>query len=215
MDKIIKVEIWSDVLCPFCYIGKRKFEAALANFPHKHLVEVTWHSYVLKPNLPYQPQKDIYSYIAEIKGETIEWSIKAHQSLAQTAKSVGLEYNFDKVKVSGSNDAHRIIQLSKKHGLADEIEERFFKAYFTEGALMSDYETLIILASEVGLDKNEVANVLSTNKYADEVKLDGEYGREIGVKGIPFFLINNTFSINGAQDSHTFLTALENAFLDM
>ncbi len=114
MDKKIKVEIWSDVLCPFCYIGKRKFEAALANFPQKDLVEVTWHSYILKPNLPYQPDKDIYSYIAEIKGQTKEWSIRAHQSLVQTAKSVGLDYNFDIVKVSGSLDAHRIIQLAKK-----------------------------------------------------------------------------------------------------
>jgi len=215
MDKKIKVEIWSDVLCPFCYIGKRKFEAALANFPQKDLVEVTWHSYILKPNLPYQPDKDIYSYIAEIKGQTKEWSIRAHQSLVQTAKSVGLDYNFDIVKVSGSLDAHRIIQLAKKQKLANEIEERFFKAYFTEGALMSDHDTLMKLGVEVGLDKEEMANILSTNQYAKDVKTDTERGRQIGVNGVPYFLINNTLSISGAQEPNTFLAALKSAFKDL
>ncbi len=215
MEKKIKVEIWSDILCPFCYIGKRKFEAALFNFAHKDLVQVTWHSYVLNPNMPYFPNKDIYTHIAEIKGQTREWSINAHQSLVQTAKNVGLDYNFDNVKVSGSLDAHRIIQFAKKHGPTDQIEERFFRAYFTEGALISDHETLINLATEVGLDKNEVANALLTNQFVEEVRIDSELGKQLGVKGIPYFIINNTCSISGAQEPNTFFNALENAYNDL
>jgi len=212
MEKKIIVEIWSDVMCPFCYIGKKKFEAGLANFAHKELVEVIWHSFALKTDITYQPDKDIYSHIAEKKGQTKEWSIKAHQTLVQTAKSVGLEYNFDIVKVTSSFDAHRIIQLAKKHGLADETEERLFKAYFTEGALMSDHDTLTKLGLEIGLDKEEISNVLMTNQYEDEVKKDREHGQQIGVAGIPYFLINQSATISGAQEPNTFLAALENAY---
>ena len=148
----MKVEIWSDVMCPFCYIGKRKFESALNSFSQKDSIQVVWHSFQLNPNLRNEEGKDAYTYLAEIKGQTREWSVKVHNSLAQSAKT-GLDYNFEKAKIANSFDAHRVIQLAKKYNLTDEVEERFFKAYFTDGELISDHQTLIRLATEAVFQK--------------------------------------------------------------
>ena len=114
MENKMKVEIWSDVMCPFCYIGKRKFESALDAFPQKDSIQVVWHSFELNPNLRYNPGRDAYAYVAEIKGQTREWSVKIHDGLTQSAKSIGLDYNFVKAKITNSFDAHRVIQLAKK-----------------------------------------------------------------------------------------------------
>lgn len=211
MEPKMKVEIWSDIVCPFCYIGKRRFEAALDSFPHKNSIEVIWRSYQLYPSLEYQPGTDVYSYIAGIKGQSIEWSVKAHNDLTQTAKGLGLDYRFDKAKVANTFDAHRIIQLARKHGRAEEIEERFFKAYFTEGELMSDHATLIRLATEAGLDKDEVARVLAGNDYADDVRKDTEEAERLGGRGVPFFVINRKHTVYGAQETAAFFQALSRA----
>lgn len=212
MEKKMKVEIWSDIMCPFCYIGKRKFEAALVLFPQRDSIEVVWHSFQLDPSITYQPEKDAYTYVAELKGQTREWSVKVHESVILTAKSVGLEYNFDKVKITNSFDAHRVIQLAKKYNLTDKIEERFFKAYFTEGALMSDHGTLVRLATEVGIDKQEVQNVLATNLYAEEVRKDGTEAQQIGANGVPFFVMDRKYAVSGAQDPNVFLETLTKSF---
>ena len=137
MENKMKVEIWSDVICPFCYIGKRKFEAALNSFPQKDSIQVVWRSFELNPNLNYKPERDAFSYIAEIKGQTREWSVKVHDTMTKSAESVGLDYNFEKAKITNSFDAHRVIQLAKKYQMTDAVEERFFKAYFTEGELIA------------------------------------------------------------------------------
>jgi predicted DsbA family dithiol-disulfide isomerase len=210
----MKLEIWSDVMCPFCYIGKRKFEQALELFEHKDMVEVVWHSFQINPNLEYQPNKDMYDYVAELKGQSREWSIKVHKNLIQTAKSLGLDYRFDKAKIANSFDAHRVIQLAKKYKLDDEIEERFFKAYFTESALMSDHATLIRLAMEIGLDEEEVKQVLSSNQYADEVHKDRQEAQQLGANGVPFFVIDRKLAVAGAQDSKVFLEVLEKGYAE-
>jgi predicted DsbA family dithiol-disulfide isomerase len=214
IENKMKVEIWSDVMCPFCYIGKRKFEAALAQFEHKDNVEMVWHSFQLNPNLTYQPDKDVYDYVAELKGQTREWSLKAHKSLIESAKAVGLNYQLDKSKITNSFDAHRVIQLAKNYKLDDAIAERFFKAYFTEGALMSDHETLVRLAEEIGLHKDEVWSVLKSNLYADEVRKDGEEAQRIGATGVPFFVVNRKYAVSGAQNSDVFLQTLKKSFLE-
>lgn len=210
----MKVEIWSDIMCPFCYIGKRKFEAALNSLPEKDAIEVVWRSFQLNPGLQYQPGKDSYTYLAEIKGQTREWSVQVHQSLTETAKNVGLDYNFDITKITNSFDAHRVIQLAKKYNLTNEIEERFFKAYFIEGELMSDHATLIRLASEVGLSKDEVSQVLESNQYAEEVKNDGAEAKKMGANGVPFFVMNRKYSVYGAQDTAVFLKTIQKSYYD-
>ncbi len=207
----MQVEIWSDIMCPFCYIGKRKFEAALEKFPNKNEVEIIWKSYQLDPNIKEQPGKDIYSYLAEAKGQSLEWSKKMHANVVNMAKSVGLEYNFDKAVVANSFDAHRVIQLAKKHGLGDTIEERLFKAYFTEGKNFADHETLAAIGEEIGLDRAEILQLLSMNAMADNVHSDVEEGRRLGLQGVPFFVFNRKIGVSGAQDSAVFLQALEEA----
>ncbi|GAB3989509.1 hypothetical protein GCM10028807_14570 [Spirosoma daeguense] len=133
MNVKMRVDIWSDIMCPFCYIGKRDFETALAEFPTKDSVEVIWHSFQLNPDLTYQPDKSSYDYVAELKEQTREWSIQVRKPLVQTAKQAGLNYRLDQAKITNSLDAHRLIQLAKKYNLTNELEERFLGAYFTEG----------------------------------------------------------------------------------
>lgn len=211
MENKMKVEIWSDMMCPFCYIGKRKFESALNALPQKDSVEVVWHSFQLNPNLKVQPERDSYTYLAELKGQTREWSVKMHDNLTKTAKNVGLEYNFDRAKICNSFDAHRLVQLAKKHRLTDELEERFFKAYFTDGELLSDRDSLIRLASEAGLPKEEVIGVLESDQYAEEVRKDIQEARQLGVTGVPFFVLDRKYAVSGAQDTSVFTDTLRKA----
>lgn len=208
----MKVEIWSDVMCPFCYIGKRKFEAALNAFPEKDSIQVVWRSFELNPSLQYKPGRDSYSYLAEIKGQTMDWSVKIHNNLTQSAKSIGLDYNFEKTKITNSFDAHRVIQLAKKYNLTNEVEERFFKAYFTDGELMSDHETLIRLAAEAGLNKDEVTASLETDQFTEEVRKDIAEARRLGINGVPFFVLDQKYGVSGAQDTSVFTETLQKAF---
>ncbi len=207
----MQVEIWSDIMCPFCYIGKRKFEAALEKFPNKKEVEIIWKSYQLDPNIKSQPGKDVYTYLAEAKGQTLEWSVKMHDNVVNMARSVGLEYNFDKAVTANSFDAHRLIQLAKKHGLGDAMEEKLFKAYFTEGKNFADHTTLVNLGADIGLNPEEISGMLSTQALADDVNFDIEQGIRLGLRGVPFFVFNRKIGVSGAQDSEIFLQALEEA----
>jgi predicted DsbA family dithiol-disulfide isomerase len=131
----MKVDIWSDIMCPFCYICKRKFEGALQQFSNKEDIEVVWHSFQLDPTIEKQSDKDLYDYLAEREGQTREWAKQVNQQVTQSAKQVGLTYNLDNAVVANSFDAHRLIQLAKQKGLGDAAEERLFKAYFTEGKI--------------------------------------------------------------------------------
>jgi predicted DsbA family dithiol-disulfide isomerase len=210
----MKVEIWSDVVCPFCYIGKRKFESAMAKFPHKDEMEIIWKSYQLSPDARHEPGKDIFQYLADMKGQSLDWSKQMHEQVAQMARAVGLDYRFDKVKPANTFDAHRVIQLAKKRDLSEEMEERLFRAYFTEGELISDADTLIRLAGEVGLDKDEVANMLESENYMDAVERDIEEAAHLGARGVPFFVMNRKYGVSGAQDPSVFLQTLNVAYED-
>ncbi|MGE5394999.1 MAG: DsbA family oxidoreductase [Candidatus Saccharibacteria bacterium] len=209
MQEKMKVEIWSDVMCPYCYIGKHKFESALKEIDQKELIEVEWKSFQLNPSLQYQPGVNSYDYLAKIKGKSREWSVMVHNNLASMAKSFGLDYRFDQTKITNSFDAHRVIQLSKKYGRSNELEELLFKAYFTDGELISDHATLIRLAAEAGLPEEEVAAALKTNLYSEEVHQDMAEARRLGTNGVPFFVFDRKYAIVGAQDSGVFIDALE------
>lgn len=207
----MKVEIWSDVMCPYCYIGKRKFEAALKDLAQKDSIEVEWKSFQLNPSMEYQRGVNSYDYLARIKGQSREWSKMVHDNLARMAQNFGLNYRFDKTKIANSFDAHRVIQLSKKYGRGNEMEELLFKAYFTDGELISDHATLTRLAKEAGLPEDKVALTLETNQYADEVHQDMAEARRLGTSGVPFFVFDRKYAIVGAQDSTVFKDALEKA----
>jgi len=208
----MKIEIWSDIMCPFCYIGKRKFEAALAKFEHKEEVEIVWKSFQLNPDMKTDPKKNINQYLAEIKGWSLDQAKEMNDRVTGIAKAVGLQYDFDKAIVANSFDAHRLIQFAKSEGKGDAAEERLFKAYFTEGKNISDHSILIHLASEIGLDTTEVKNMLDSTNYANEVNNDIREALEIGVRGVPFFLIDRKYAVSGAQESEIFTQAFIKAW---
>ena len=205
----MKIEIWSDVMCPFCYIGKRKFEIALEKFPEKEKVEVTWKSFQLDPSVKTDPAKNVHQFLAERKGWTTEHAREMNEHVTRIAAEVGLVYNFDKAVVTNSFDAHRFSHFAKKYNLQNEAEERLFRAYFTEGKNTGDHETLIQLGIDIGLDEAEVKSMLESTDFADAVNNDISEARQIGVNGVPFFLFEEKYAISGAQDSSLFLQALK------
>jgi len=214
MENKMKIEIWSDIMCPFCYIGKRNFEKALAQFPNKELIEVEWKSFQLDPVMPEVPkyQDDMYKFVADRKGLSYEESKKRHQDLIQYAKSVGLEYNLDKALVTNSMKGHRIIQFAKTKGLGEKAEETLFYAYFTQGKNLNDKATLIELGKEIGLTESEVNKALIDPLYVQKVENDSREAQTLGAKGVPFFVVNRKYAIAGAQQPDEILQTLKKSF---
>ncbi len=208
----MKIEIWSDVMCPFCYIGKRRLEGALASFPHKDEVEIVWKSFQLNPDMRTEPGKSITDYLVEKKGWSREQIHQMHERLTLSAKEMGLHYDFDKAVVANSFDAHRLVQLAKTRGLGDAMEERLFKAYFSEGGNIADPATLIKLGLDAGLAEADIRSVLEGEAFAKEVRGDVEEARQLGVNGVPFFVLDRKYAVSGAQETPAFLKALEKAY---
>jgi protein disulfide-isomerase len=212
MKNTFKIEIWSDILCPFCYIGKRKLEKALETFEGKEFLEIDWRSYQLDPDATSQPNTDVYDYLAKRKGQTRDWSVKMHEQVANTAKQEGLDYNFEKAIIANSYNAHRLIHLAKKYKLGDQAEETIFKAYFTEGKDIANKTTLIAIGKEIGLKEEEINEVLNSDKYGAEVRADIEEAQNIGVRGVPFFVMDSAYAVSGAQPVEVFAETLEKTF---
>ncbi|WP_145711402.1 DsbA family oxidoreductase [Chitinophaga japonensis] len=210
----MKVEIWSDVMCPFCYIGKRRFENALQQFPHKDQVEVVWKSFQLNPDMPATVEQNIHEYLAEHKGWTVEYARQVNSQVTTMAADAGLQYNFDKAVVANSFDAHRFSHLAAKHGKGDAAEEALFKAYFTEGKNIADRQVLAQLGAGIGLDATEVSTALASNDYAAEVRRDVEEAAALGARGVPFFVIDRKYAVSGAQPEELFLEALQQSFTE-
>jgi len=208
----MKIEIWSDVMCPFCYIGKRRFEEALQNFEHKDKVEVEWKSFQLNPDLKTDPNINITQYLADIKGWTLDYAKQVNNQVTEMAAGVGLAYDFDRAVVANSFDAHRFAHLAKKHNLGDEAEEALFKAYFTEGRNIADHDTLMELGNEMGLDEAEVKQILANGDYAGAVKHDIAEAGYLGIQGVPFFVMNGKYAVSGAQMVPVFTETLEKAY---
>ena len=209
---MMKVNIWSDVRCPFCYIGKRKFELALEKFPHKEQVEVIWRSFELDPSLKTQQDVNIYDYFSKAKGISQAQAKQMFSNVTDIAKEVGLDFNLDQSIVANSFNAHRLIQLAKSKGLGNEIEEALFIIHFMEGRNIDDQETLLKTGISIGLDAKEVREVLETNAFEPEVKQDEETARSIGVSGVPFFVFKDKYAVSGAQSPETFLQVLEKSW---
>ncbi len=207
----MKVEIWSDIMCPFCYIGKRNFESALREFDAKDEIEIEWKSFQLDPTIPKTFEKKVstYEYLAERKGMPVERSKEMHDNIVETARKVGLTYNFEKAVVANSFDAHKLIQLAKTKGLGDAAEESLFKAYFTDGKDMSDHLTLIQLGKEIGLNEEEITAALVSEGFEAKVNFDVSEGSQLGVTGVPFFVFDRKYAVSGAQSIETFLNALK------
>ncbi|MBC7744785.1 MAG: DsbA family oxidoreductase [Flavobacterium sp.] len=210
----MKVNIWSDVRCPFCYIGKVKFEKALDQFPHKNEVEVIWKSFQLDPFLKAETNSDVYDYFSKIKGISRDHAAQMFENVTQVAKEVGLNFNLENSVHANSFNAHRLIQFAKAKNLGNEMEEELFKIYFIEGKDIDDKEVLIEAASTIGLPVTETRDVLNSDAYADDVKKDELEAQEIGVRGVPFFVFNDKFAISGAQSPEAFLQVLDQSWAD-
>jgi predicted DsbA family dithiol-disulfide isomerase len=202
------VEIWSDVVCPWCYVGKRRFEHALERFPHRDQVELTWRSFQLDPTAPPERTDSSAEHLARKYGMSLEQAEKSNAQMTDLAASEGLEYHLDRTRGGNSFDAHRLIHLAAAHGRQDAMKERLMRAYFTEGQAIGDRDTLVRLAGEVGIDPAPLAG----EAYADAVHADEELAARIGIRGVPYFVLDRRYGVSGAQPSELLLQALEKAW---
>lgn len=210
--QLLTIELWSDVVCPFCYIGKRELENALARFAHRDSVQIAWKSFELDPNAPARSGESTYTMLSRKYGMPVEQAVERTRGVRERAAGLGLHYDFDKTVVGSSFDAHRLLQFAKTKGMGDAMKERLFKAYFTEGKHIADQTTLLALATEVGLNAAEAEAVLTSGAFTAEVRADEEEARQLGISGVPFFAFDRRFAVSGAQTSDVFLQALERAW---
>jgi predicted DsbA family dithiol-disulfide isomerase len=210
----MQVDIFSDVVCPWCAIGKRRFEAALGQFEHAEEIEVVWRAFELDPNAPARREGDYADRLARKYGMAREQAVAAHESLTATAAAEGLDFHFDRAQSGNTFDAHRLLHYAREAGpgLQDALKERLFLAYFTEGEAIGDPETLVRLAAEVGLDRQQCAEILASDRYAAAVRADEREAHELEVTGVPFFVVDGKFGIPGAQDAETILSVLRRAW---
>lgn len=210
----MKVEIWSDYQCPFCYIGKRRFEDALNQFENKAQVEVEFRSFELNPEAERHINMSQNEMLAKKYGMSQAQVEANSQNLTQQAAELGLDYHLDKVVLTNSFDAHRLMHLAESKGKGQEMNERLFKAYFTEGKHIGDHATLASLAEEVGLEKQEVESMLAGRAFTAEVRGDEQEGSVLGITGVPFFVINRKYGISGAQPVEAFLDTLNKVWAE-
>ncbi len=205
----MKIEVWSDYVCPFCYIGKRRLEEALASFPHRDKVEVEFKSFELDPHANYPKDASIHEILGKKYGTTFEEGKKMNDNMARQAETVGLTFNFDTAIPANTFLAHRFAKFAEIKGKAPELTERLLLAYFTESKDINDINTLVELAEEVGLNRLETEKMLQSSDFEQDVRADEEEARAIGVQGVPFFVLNRKYAISGAQPTEVFVGALE------
>lgn len=208
----MEIEIWSDIMCPFCYLGKARLERAIESFPGKANVVFEWRSFQLNPEMRSGDAVSLEDYLVEHKGWSREQIRSNHDRIAKAGQAVGIEYHFEKAVVGNSFDAHRLIQLAKTQGRADALETRLMRSYFAEGGDFSDTATLAVLGREAGLDGAAVDSTLADKQaFADKVREDVREAQRLGVTGVPFFVFDRKFAVSGAQEVDTFRKALEKA----
>jgi predicted DsbA family dithiol-disulfide isomerase len=210
----MQVEIWSDVVCPWCYLGKRRFENALASFAHRDDVDVVYRSFELDPSAAPGVTTPTVDLLASKYGMSVQQAHDAQQQMERRAEQDGLTFHMDGLRSGNTRDAHRLLQLAKAGGRQTELAERLHKAYFTDQISIFDHTSLADLAAEAGLDGDEVARVLSTDDYDDEVQADEDTARSLGATGVPFFVIDRHYGISGAQPAETITEVLDRAWAD-
>ena len=201
-------------MCPFCYIGKRHYEAAIEQFPHRDQIEIVWHSFQLDPTIPMEStkQQNVFQYLADRKGISVEQSLKMYEGVLQMAQNAGLEFNLDKAVVANSFNAHRVIQMAKIKGKGDEAEESLFCAYFIDGKDFGNHAVLTELGKTIGLTDKDIQEALTNDDYAYHVNQDIQEAQNLGIRGVPFFIFNRKYSISGAQPIEVFLKCLEKTY---
>jgi predicted DsbA family dithiol-disulfide isomerase len=204
----VEIEIWSDVACPWCYVGKRRFEAALEQFEHRDEVRVVWRSFELDPEAPAERPGDRAEHLAGKYGMSVERARELEAQMTETAAGEGLDFRFDVARAGNTFDAHRVVHLARAHGLQDAMKERLLRGYFSEGELISDHATLARLAGEVGLSGDEAREMLAGDRYAEEVRDDERTGARLGISAVPTFVIDRALGSSGAHPAESLLGLL-------
>jgi len=210
----LPIHVFSDIACPWCYVGKRRLEAALERFEHRDAVTLTWRSFQLDPSAPRIAEGDIASHLASKYGVPLVQANAMLQRTTDTAKGDGIDMRFDTLRMGNTFDAHRLLHLAGEKGRQNELKERLFRAYFTEGEVIGDTAVLQRLGTEAGLDADEVASVLQSDSYAQEVRDDLQQARAMGIGGVPFFIIGR-YGVSGAQPVEVLLEVLRRAWAEL
>ncbi|WP_372789441.1 DsbA family oxidoreductase [Paraconexibacter sp.] len=205
------LEIWSDVACPFCYIGKRNLETALETFPQADQVTVRWRSFQLAPDAPTRIEGTQLEHLARKYGRTLEEAAQMQDAMTRMAAESGVEMHFDRVQLTNTYDAHRLLQYAHTTGAQDALKERLLRAYFVEGEHLGEHATLTRLATETGLPEDRVAQILATEDFGAEVRRDIEQAQEFGLQGVPAFVLDRRFGLTGAQPPEVMLQGLQRA----
>ncbi|MGP4109732.1 DsbA family oxidoreductase [Streptomyces sp. 4N509B] len=207
----LRVDIWSDIVCPWCYIGKRRLESALGRFEHADEVEVHWHSFQLDPSHPKGQRRPVLEALAEKTGASPAEVRAMIGKVTDLAAAEGLTYELTRAVAVNTIDAHRLSHLAAAHGLGGPMHERLLRAHLCEAEVVDDPDTLVRLGAEVGVPEDETRRMLDGDTYADAVRADFDAGRRFGATGVPFFVLNRAYGVSGAQPSDTFLHALRTA----
>jgi predicted DsbA family dithiol-disulfide isomerase len=210
----MQVEIWSDVVCPWCYLGKRYFEQALERFPHRDEVEVVYRSFELDPSAPPGVTTPTVETLAGKYGMGLEQAREAQRQMEQRAAQAGLTFRMEDLRSGNTRDAHRLLQLAGARGRGAELAERLHRAYFTDQASIFDHASLAGFAADVGLDRDEALAVLAGDQYAQAVEADEQVAYSLGVTGVPFFVIDRRYGISGAQPAETITQVLERVWAE-
>jgi protein disulfide-isomerase len=210
----MKVDIWSDTRCPFCFIGKKNFEKALQSFVQNDNIEVNWHSFQLDPKMKTDLSRNHYEYLSDIKGYSLQQTIQMHENLIQIGKNAGIDFNFDEVKVSNSFKSQMLIQLAKEKGKANEMEELLFEAYFILGKNIDDVEVLSEIGGKLGFTKEEIKTAVQSPELTALVNNDIEEAAALGINSVPFFVFDRKYAISGAQPTHLFSEVLEKSWTE-
>lgn len=218
--EVVKVEIWSDVVCPWCYIGKRRFESALRDFEHAADVEVEWKAFQLDPTTVSVTRRaegpsDAHARALSVKlGRSVEETQQLIDHVDATAAAEGLEFHQDVSVPANTVKAHQLLHLAGERGVQDAVKERFLRAHFSEGEPLGDDATLVRLAAEAGLDADEARAVLAEGRYVDAVRADVDEAAALGARGVPFFVVDRTYGVSGAQPAEQFLQVLQRAWAE-
>lgn len=210
----MQIDIWSDIACPWCYIGKRRLETALADFPHRDAVSVTWHSYQLDPTLPERYEGTEAEYLATRKGMPIEQVRQMFEHVTEQAAGEGLTYDFDGLVVANSARAHEMLHLAKDRDLGDEVKEALLSAHFEQGVDIGDVDALVRVGTSAGLDDGEIRAALEDGRYRAAVVSDIDMARQIGVTGVPFVVVDMKYAVSGAQPPELFREVLDKAWAE-
>ena len=210
----MRVDIWSDLVCPWCYVGKRRFERALTRFDTRDQVQVVYRSFQLNPAAPRDTTSSRREMLMRKYRRSPDQVVEMDARMTQTAAAEGLEFNLEGTLTGNTFDAHQLVHLAHAHGLQDAVVERLFRAYFTERQSLFDQQTLVNLCADVGLNRDEAAAALGDNRYANAVDADIEIAHRLGVTGVPFYVISDRYGISGAQAPETFLDVLQRVAAD-